>query len=62
MKYVKNTFSYDYQVTTGVEFFTKTTKVNDKNTIKLQIWDTVNCMIIKLGWSIEFSISCEIVL
>lgn len=41
MKYVKNTFSYDYQVTTGVEFFTKNIKVNEKTTVKLQIWDTV---------------------
>ena len=41
MKYIKNTFTYDYQVTTGVEFFTKTVQINEKNNIKLQIWDTV---------------------
>lgn len=41
MKYIKNTFSYDYQVTTGVQYFTKTVQINDKTNIKLQIWDTV---------------------
>lgn len=41
LKYIKNTFSYDYQVTTGVEFFTKLVKINEKTTIKMQIWDTV---------------------
>lgn len=54
MKYVKNIFSYDYQVTTGIEFFTKITKVNDKNTIKLQIWDTVKYWVTKLGRTRKF--------
>ena len=28
LKYIKNIFSYDYQITVGVEFFTKTLQIN----------------------------------
>lgn len=49
MKYIKNTFSYDYQVTTGVQYFTKTVQINEKTNIKLQIWDTVLLFIKKVG-------------
>ena len=35
----KDTFSYDYSATVGFEFFTFTTKIDNK-IIKLQIWDT----------------------
>lgn len=41
LKYVHNKFSYDYQVTTGIEFFTKEVPINEKTAINLQIWDTV---------------------
>lgn len=41
LKYIKNTFCYDYQVTTGAEFYSKIVKVNDKHSAHLQIWDTV---------------------
>jgi GTPase SAR1 family protein len=41
MKYIHNKFSYDYQVTTGIEFYTKEMPVNEKNSVNLQIWDTV---------------------
>ena len=41
LKYIKNTFCYDYQVTTGAEFYSKTVKINDKHSANLQIWDTV---------------------
>lgn len=42
LKYIKNTFSYDYQVTTGVEFHTKAVKINEKTSVQMQIWDTVH--------------------
>jgi len=42
MKYVYNKFTYDYQVTTGIECKTKEVPINEKNTIQLQIWDTVH--------------------
>jgi GTPase SAR1 family protein len=41
LKYVQNKFSYDYQVTTGIEFFTKEVAINEKTAINLQVWDTV---------------------
>lgn len=28
LKYIQNKFSYDYQVTTGIEYFTKAVQVN----------------------------------
>lgn len=49
LKYIKNTFSYDYQVTTGVEFYTKLVKINEKTTIKMQIWDTVSINLAQVG-------------
>ncbi len=51
MKYIKNIFSYDYQITTGVEYFTKTVQINEKTNIKLQIWDTVFIYLSK-GWTV----------
>lgn len=41
LKYTKNTFCYDYQVTTGIEYCSKVVKVNDKYSAHLQLWDTV---------------------
>lgn len=41
LKYVQNRFSYDYQVTSGIEFYTKEVSVNERNSVNLQIWDTV---------------------
>lgn len=49
LKYIKNTFTYDYQVTIGIEFNTKLVKINQKTTIKLQIWDTVIYSFIQVG-------------
>lgn len=41
LKYVQNRFSYDYQVTSGIEFYTKEVPVNERNAVNLQIWDTM---------------------
>ena len=49
LKYIKNTFSYDYQVTTGVEFHTKSVKINEKTNVQMQIWDTVHYLVTKVG-------------
>ena len=38
--YTHNEFSSDYNVTIGVEFSSKIVKLDDKTTVKLQIWDT----------------------
>lgn len=40
-KYIKGEFRLDYNVTLGVEFYTKTQIIN-KDKIQLQIWDTVH--------------------
>jgi GTPase SAR1 family protein len=42
MKYIKNTFAYDYRVTVGIEYYSTEVKINEKTSIKLQIWDTVS--------------------
>ena len=38
-RYISNTFTIDTKSTVGVEFFTKTFKIND-DILKLEIWDT----------------------
>ena len=45
MKYVFNNFTYNYQVTTGIECKTKEVQINEKNSIQLQIWDTVKMVL-----------------
>ena len=40
LRYVKNQFSDNYNVTVGVEFLVQKVDVNGK-TIALQLWDTV---------------------
>ena len=49
MKYVFNNFTYNYQVTTGIECKTKEVQINEKNTVQLQIWDTVSILKIEMG-------------
>ena len=41
MKFVSGKFSYDYQVTTGIEFFSREVELNEKTSVNLQLWDTV---------------------
>lgn len=40
-KYIKGEFSDQYNVTVGVEFTSKTIRIDEKTQVKLQIWDTV---------------------
>lgn len=40
-KYIKGEFSEQYNVTVGVEFTSKTIRIDEKTQVKLQIWDTV---------------------
>lgn len=40
-KYIKGEFTDQYNVTVGVEFTSKTVRIDDKTQVKLQIWDTV---------------------
>ena len=40
-KYIKGEFTDQYNVTVGVEFTSKTIKIDDKLQVKMQIWDTV---------------------
>ena len=39
-KYIKGEFSDQYNVTVGVEFTSKTIRIDEKTQVKLQIWDT----------------------
>ena len=39
LRYYKDTFKYDYQITIGIEFGAKNVKIRNK-TYKIQIWDT----------------------
>ena len=39
-RYINNSFQQDSKATIGVEFFSKTYKVNKKKVIKVEIWDT----------------------
>ena len=39
LRYYKDTFNYDYQITIGIEFGAKNVKIRNK-TYKIQIWDT----------------------
>lgn len=41
-KYIKGEFTDQYNVTVGVEFTSKTVRIDDKTQVKLQIWDTVS--------------------
>ena len=49
MRYIKGKFSEHYNVTVGVEFASKAVEVNEKTTVKLQIWDTVIINLIQAG-------------
>jgi Ras-related protein Rab-23 len=40
MRYIKGTFSKDYKVTVGFEFFSKVVHHDDED-VTVQIWDTV---------------------
>jgi len=40
-KYIKGEFTDQYNVTVGVEFTSKTVRIDEKTQVKLQIWDTV---------------------
>ncbi|CAD8097957.1 unnamed protein product [Paramecium sonneborni] len=40
MRYVKNDFTNEYNVTIGVEFLSKIVKIDENTNVKLQIWDT----------------------
>ena len=40
-KYIKGEFTDAYNVTVGVEFTSKTVRIDEKTQVKLQIWDTV---------------------
>lgn len=39
-------------MTTGVEYFTKAVKINEKTNIKMQIWDTVMLFMTQVGQEI----------
>lgn len=41
IRYMKGEFSGQYNVTVGVEFASKSVRVDDNKEVKLQIWDTV---------------------
>lgn len=41
-KYIKGEFTDQYNVTVGVEFTSKTVRIDEKTQVKLQIWDTVS--------------------
>ena len=40
MRYVENTFQESYLTTVGLDFKIKSVKINDENTVRVQIWDT----------------------
>jgi GTPase SAR1 family protein len=40
-RYIKGEFSEQYNVTVGVEFASKMMVLDEKVTVRLQIWDTV---------------------
>lgn len=40
LKYTEQRFSHEHNVTVGVDFRSKTLKLDDKTLIKLQVWDT----------------------
>jgi len=40
LKYTEQRFSHEHNVTVGVDFRSKTLKLDDKTFIKLQVWDT----------------------
>ena len=46
---MKGEFSGQYNVTVGVEFASKSIKVDGGKEVKLQIWDTVNIIFIQAG-------------
>lgn len=47
-KYIRGEFRLDYNVTLGVEFYTKIQKIGAQN-IQLQIWDTVHTRLLRRG-------------
>jgi len=48
-KYIKGEFNEQYNVTIGVEFYSKAVKVDDQTTVKFQIWDTVKIIVFRQG-------------
>ena len=40
-RYIKGEFTNQYNVTVGVEYASKILAIDDKTTVRLQIWDTV---------------------
>ena len=46
---MKGEFSGQYNVTVGVEFASKSIKVDGSREVKLQIWDTVSIIFIQAG-------------
>ena len=40
LRYTKDEFASEYNVTIGVEFSSKTVEIDANTKIKLQIWDT----------------------
>ena len=49
IRYMKGQFSGQYNVTVGVEFASKSIKVDGNREVKLQIWDTVTNNLIQAG-------------
>lgn len=41
LRYVRETFSDDYNVTVGVEFLVKQVELDNGQRVALQLWDTV---------------------
>ena len=40
MRYMKDNFTDEYNVTVGVEFLSKAVDIDENTKVKLQIWDT----------------------
>jgi GTPase SAR1 family protein len=40
-KYIHGDFLFDYHITVGVDFSSKTVQLEDSRFVQLQIWDTV---------------------
>ncbi len=59
LRFTKEEFKGDYNVTIGVDFANKTIKLDQDTTVKLQIWDTVIIEILLFflsfsGWTRSF--------
>jgi GTPase SAR1 family protein len=49
IRYMKGEFSGQYNVTVGVEFASRSVRVESGHDVKLQIWDTVVVSLFRLG-------------